>query len=121
MKVKTTGAEFKRFYNDEQYWPPKSDTYHEDEVFLVNGEEVHADFDMAQVDDADSVEIEGGVVMESPFYKEGREPSLKDYFRRWKKEQTIASFVVECDVSQVEAVKKVVKDYLASVSKSKTK
>lgn len=122
MTVKTFGVEFKRFYSDQKYWPDKGDTYHDDVIYRVNGEEVDGDFDMTKVEDTASIEIEGGIVMNSPFYSKDNEPSLETYFRRWKKEQTTAYFLVECDVSQVEGAKKAVKDYLASLkSKSKAK
>lgn len=34
MTVKTTGAEFKRFYNDTAFWPEGA--WHEDEEIEVN-------------------------------------------------------------------------------------
>lgn len=109
MAVKTTGAEFKRFYSDEKYWPEKSDTYHDDEIFRVNGDQVDDDFDMTKVPDNASIEIEGGIVMNSPLYKQGKEPSVEAYFKRWKKEQTVTTIAVECDVSKLKAIKAAVR------------
>ena len=108
MPVKTTGAEFKRFYQDDRYWPDALSTYHDDTLFHVNGEPLA---DGKAIDDAqgtDSISIEYGFVMNSPFHKAGAMPTLESYFRRWKKEQTTVSFVVECDRSSLEAVKSAV-------------
>lgn len=110
MGVKVSGAEFKRFYNDQKYWPPApADTYHDDVVFMVNGDLLPDDKDPGSVADTDVVAIEGGAVYHSPFYKDGREPSIEAYFRRWKKEQTTTSLVVECDLSKIEAIKAAIK------------
>lgn len=109
MAVKTNGAEFKRFYNDKKYWPEQGETYHEDVVFRVNGEVLGDDSDPSDAGDADEVRIEGGVVYHSPFHKDGDEPSLESYFRRWQKEQKTATIVVECDASVLEQVTKAVR------------
>ena len=37
MTVKTTGAEFKRFYADSEFWPEGAS--HEEEEILADGEE----------------------------------------------------------------------------------
>ena len=91
MTVKTTGAEFKRFYNDAEFWP--EGVWHEDDVILANGEEVDI---IDDIPETAAVAITGGVV----FGLEGEEPSLEAWFRKWRKKQTTASFVVECDVSK---------------------
>ena len=85
MATKTTGVEFKRFYSDIKYWPEKGDTYHEDVAYKVNGQDLPDDQDPGNVADGDEVTIEGGIVMNSPLYKEGSEPSVEAYFKRWKK------------------------------------
>lgn len=109
MATKASGIEFKRFYNDPQYWPSGSDTYHDDVVFLVNGEELPDDKDPGQVADADVVSIEGGVVMHSPLYAAGKEPSMESYFKRWRREQNTTTVVVECDRKDLEAVQTAIK------------
>lgn len=109
MAVKTNGAEFKRFYGDKKYWPDGSDTYHDDIVFVVNGEELGEDQDPGKVADTDTITFEGGGVYNSQLYKEGAEPTVDAYFRRWKKEQTTVSIVIECDISKVDAIKVAVK------------
>ena len=104
MATKTTGVEFKRFYSDIKYWPEKGDTYHEDVAYKVNGQDLPDDQDPGNVADGDEVTIEGGIVMNSPLYKEGSEPSVEAYFKRWKKEQTTTTFVVECDLTKIESI-----------------
>jgi hypothetical protein len=103
--MKVAGAEFKAFYNDPLYWPEKSDVYYDDVVFVVNGDPLSDEKDPGQVADTDIVEFSGGVVMNSPHYKSGREPSLDQYFRRWQKEQTTVRLVVECSRGGVDAIK----------------
>ena len=109
MTVKTTGAEFKRFYNDKTFWPDDaatgSETYHDDELIYVNGEEYSLDID--KIPDAATVKIDGGIVFNAKFG--GEEPSFDGYFRRWKRKQNTVSFVVECDVCHAELVKKMVR------------
>lgn len=109
MPAKTNGAEFLRFYDDPKYWPENSGVYHEDEIFRVNGEAVEDDFDMSTVAATAVVEIEGGIVLDSPLYKKKAEPSLEAYFLRWKKEQTTVSLVVECPKDKVDAIKNAVR------------
>ena len=103
MAVKTTGAEFKRFYADTNFWSDQ--TYHEDALIYVNGEE-QTDVDEDSLTDGDVVTIEGGYVIESPF---GRDVSLESYFKKWLKTQSIRSFLVECDAAFLDAVKAAIK------------
>jgi len=37
-----------------------------------------------------------------------QEPSFEAYFKRWKKAQTTAIFVVECDLEKLDAVKQAI-------------
>ena len=104
-----TGIEFKKFYADEKFWSEAAGTYHDDVLFLLNGNELPEDYDLSKAPDDSVITIECGVVFQSLLYKEGSEPSMEEYFKRWKKEQTHASFVVECDLSMVEAVQAAIK------------
>lgn len=109
MATKASGIEFKRFYNDPQYWPAVGDTYHEDVVFIVNGQELSDERDPGSVADADVVSIDGGIVMHSPFYDAGKEPSMESYFKRWRREQNTIIVAVECDRKDLEAVQAAIK------------
>lgn len=105
MVAKTTGAQFKRFYNDAAFWG--EDTFHDDAVICVNGEPQPDGVDDATLADADVVTIEGGVVENSPL--DSREYSLESYFKKWLRTQTVQSFLVECDASVLDAVKAAIK------------
>lgn len=104
MAVKTTGAEFKRFYEDENFWP-KDDgrTWHDDEVVTVNGIEQKDGVDTTVMADDAAVRLEGGIVYGPKW--DGNEPSLEAYFKRWRKLQNTSSFLVECDTAHLDAVK----------------
>ena len=89
MKVKTTGAEFKRFYADPKYWP--DGVWHDDDVVVVNG--VHdSEADLAIMDDAASVMIESGYVISADDSDLGE---LAAYFKKWQREQSHVSVLVE--------------------------
>ena len=89
MTVKTTGAEFKRFCNDPEFWPEGA--WHEGDEILADGEE--ADI-LDEIPGNAVVSITGGIV----FGIEGEEPSLESLFKAWRKKQTTTSFVVECKI-----------------------
>lgn len=101
MAVRTTGAEFKRFYDDSAAWPD-DETYHDDATLSVNGEEQPDGIDLAKLADTDDVKIDGGVVI-GPSIK--GEPSLETHFKRWKKKQSTRLLLVECDAAAFDAVK----------------
>ncbi len=102
MTVHTPGAQFKRFYQDPQFWPADNGvTYHDDVLLHVNGEPLPDDMDPGKVaDDAKVSIVYGGVV-----YGAGKEVGLDEYFLRWLELQTTVSFLVECDSTKFEAVK----------------
>ncbi len=113
MTVKTNGAEFKRFYDDNEFWP--EGTWHEDEDITVGGEIQDGGIDTETLSDDARITIDGGCVFGPQF--DENEPSLETYFRRWRKKQTTASFVVECDIAKVESVKSAVMAAGGKVSK----
>jgi len=124
MPVKTTGAEFKRFFDDDLVW--KLDGYHtwvEDEEVTVNGrwnnDAIEA---LDQLDDVDVVTLSGGIVFRTPTGKldvsheedhnvwdNDNAPSMETVFRRWKKKQNTAIFAVECKLDIVDSLKAAVK------------
>lgn len=108
MATKTTGAEFKRFYNDDKYWPEDDgNTWHEDALLSIDGVVQEDGIDIQVLADDAEVKIQGGVVYGPQW--EGNEPSLEAYFKRWKKKQSTVSFLVECDQSRLDAVKAAIK------------
>ena len=97
MTVKTTGAELKRFYADKEFWPDNGDVYHDDEYITVDGADMSESWDIYQIPDAAKITVANGRVFG---VSEGDEPSFESYFKKWRKKQTTASFVVECDLAK---------------------
>lgn len=90
--MKTTGAEFNRFYSDPEYWP--EGRWHDDTDVTVNG--VHEE-DLGSLQDlpADAlVQFTCGDVYEDGGYDK-HVASFPAHFKRWKKAQTTESAVVE--------------------------
>lgn len=108
MAVKTSGAEFKLFYDDVRFWPQDDGkTWHDDEVITVNGVMLADGVDTEAMPDDAAVTVEGGMVFGPQW--DGDEPSLEAYFKRWRKLQTTRTVLVECDASNLDAVKAAVK------------
>lgn len=104
MAVKTNGAEFKRFYNDTTIWPEdQGDTYHEDEVVVINGKAVD-ELDVSTLADTDALTLSGGVVY-SPSWPRHEAPSFETYFKRWRAKQREHYVVVKVDAAKLDAVK----------------
>ena len=99
MSIKTTGAEFKRFYFDDAYWP--DGTWHEDEDLDVDGAPIHEDLAIEDIPDTASVKVTGGVVMGLP---DDSAPSVETHFKKWRKAQNTTLFVVECAKDKEESV-----------------
>lgn len=99
MPAKTTGAEFKQFYQDAAFWPDGA--WHDDDVIYVDGVE-QSDIDVETILDNAYVVIESGVV----FLPGGDADGIKfdAYFRRWLKSQKTRRIGVECDVEKLEQV-----------------
>ena len=116
--MKCSGKELKDFENDVTYFHPGSAereaTYMDDVLIEVNGVEVE-DFDIQQLNDTDKIEIIAGGVL---YCTKGQEDqSLESYFRRWKKEQTTVTIIVECDKSKHDAVVAAIKAAGGKVTK----
>ena len=104
MTIKTTGREFKQFYNDNSWWSPE--TWHEDDEISINGAERDDEMELGAIPDDVIVSISGGVVLGLP---DGKQPTLEAYFKRWRKEQNTAHLVVECSKEAVQTVMSAVK------------
>jgi hypothetical protein len=104
MATKTTGAEWKRFYNDNAFWPEGH--WHDDEILTVNGEEPPEDFDLGEVADTAAMTILAGSV-----FNESADSyaSLEGHFKKWRKLQTVASVVVEIHKGKLDELKALVK------------
>ena len=99
--IKTTGAEFLRFYNDETIWPEGA--WHDDETILVNGQEVdHYAEDTIEADA--QISIEHGVVFKDE-RGEVELGSFEGYFKKWRKAQNTVFLTVEAPKEKLNAIK----------------
>jgi len=105
--TKITGAEWKAFYGDKTYWPEENGFCHDDVLIHLDGEP--SDQMMAypySIPNTSLLEIECGYIMSrSGDYV----TSLEAYVEKWKKEQTVACFVVECDKDKLQSVQVAIK------------
>lgn len=110
--MKTTGALWKEFYNDEAFW----EGYYHDDILIF--------FDDVEVEEYEDplpgsvVRIESGYVYKSDGDSfTSHDLSLETFFKRWKKKQTTRTIVVTVDkddfakvfetISNIPGVKKV--------------
>lgn len=101
--IKTSGAEFKRFYSDDTVWPEGA--WHEDETLLVDGDEWDEDY--GQIPDNAKVTLSGGTI--SFDLTEAPDVSMETHFRNWRKRQTTTTILVECDMAKIDEIKAAVK------------
>lgn len=104
MSVKTTGIEFKQFYNDPKFWPEGA--WHDDELITIDGVEAGCDVDLSKVEDGAKLVIEGGAVLTKD---NDQVNSLEGYFKKWRKEQSTVTMVVTVDKSKEDAVVEAIK------------
>ena len=91
MAVKTTGAEWKRFYSDETIWPPGA--YHEDDEIVVDGTLWNFGDDLMEVSDSAILSISGGTIYLGEHDAFGQ--STEACFRRWRKKQNMVFILCE--------------------------
>ena len=109
--VKMNGADFKNFYNDEEYWGKK---IHDDQVFTVNGK-VDDDFDPEAVVASDIIEIEGGSVFNPNQGIESSNITLEDFYTAWKDDQLTSTVVVNVDIARLPDFIKFVEEFGAKI------
>ena len=96
--IKTTGAEFSRFYSDPSMWPEGA--WHEEEV--------------EKIADAAKVTIEGGIVFKNDQAPDG--PTMESHFRAWRKRQNTATLSVSVDKAKEAQLRELLKEFGAKVS-----
>ena len=97
--MKTTGAELKRFYKDEAFWPEGA--WIDDWYLEVEGTETDPDA-------IDTVPDEAKVIFQGTVFLDSDNSSwvtLDTFFRRCKKRQTYAISLVELPKDQLEDLK----------------
>ena len=105
MATKTTGFEWKRFYDDKAAWPIGS--YHEEEIITVNGLEVDEySFDPIKVRDSDKITVSGGT-----WFKDqdchGAD-TLEGHFKKWRKSQNTEVLSVEVPKDKAHELRKLI-------------
>lgn len=102
--IKTTGAEFWRFYNDDAYWPEGA--WHEDSVVKVNGQVVE-DYDEHTIPNDAQVEIDGGVILLDE--RGDKSVNFETQFKKWRKAQDTTVLFVDCPNDKLDAIKAAIK------------
>lgn len=104
--IKTTGAEWKAFNNDNAYW---AEFYMEDEEIAVNGDPVDPyTFEADSLADTDKVTINGGWVADQANGSD-KAYNLDTFFSRWRKQQTTEYLSVEVPKEKADAVREAIK------------
>lgn len=110
MTVKTTGALFKAFWNDESWCPKDSGKYVEEEcVYLGESDEdepldpLSTDYGKDIPDDAVVTLVGGELIDDRPGFNT-RTP-LERILRAWIEKQTTTALVVHCPKDKVDLVR----------------
>jgi hypothetical protein len=98
--IKTTGAEWKRFYTDDTYWPDGA--WWDDGEVRINGEEADSEVSLSEIPDDCVITVDGGVVIRPD---NDDDISIEEYFNLWKKQQTTVTFVVDVPKEHADAVR----------------
>lgn len=97
--VKTNGAEWKQFLNDESYWDELS--VYEDELITVDG--IEGDVGLLELSDKSKLTITGGIIKSDDPDLNGA--SLEEYFKNWRKKQNTTILIVTVQKDSLEKVK----------------
>ncbi len=100
MPVKTTGAEFKRYYEDPVAWP--SGQWHDCDIIEVDGVHNEDGVDPGSLDDGASVVIRSGYVIGNDGESIG---SLESHFKKWRKNQNTSTLVIECPKEKADEIR----------------
>lgn len=110
--IKTTGAQFKAFYSDENFWPEGA--YYEYETVVVdgkvNGEDISIDYE--DIADEAVVKVIGGAV----FSEDGSDiATFKKFFNDWLKKQESEIILVQVSKAELENLKSYLKTIKAKI------
>jgi hypothetical protein len=96
--IKTTGAEFKRFYDDPSVWGWNG--WCEDIELNVNNS-IIIDQEIDSLADSDNIQILNGVI----YFDDESDASLETTFKKWRKRQITTILMVEVPKEKAEALK----------------
>ena len=97
--VKVTGAEWKRFYTDDEAWP--AGAWHDGEDIEIDGA-LAPDIDLSEVSDDSIMKLSGGAMYMNDT-DEGS--SFETYFKRWRQSQSTTVLIVEVANEYADAVR----------------
>ena len=119
MTIKTTGAEFVRFYNDPAVWAnpvnPDNGAWWDDTEIIVDGKGWDDAKDYSEIPAESSVNFTGGCFFKTQDANEADD--LEAVFRKWRKGLNTVSFVVECARDKEAAVHEAIKAAGGKVAK----
>ena len=102
MAVRTTGVEWKRFFNDRAAWRPG--VRYEDAEIIVDDKLWEGDAaDLATIPDSAFLSISGGIVY--LLLSDTNGPTLEVYFRRWRRLQNTVFITCEAPRTSADAVR----------------
>lgn len=117
MSVKLTGAQWKTFYADKNWWPESK--FHDDEIIHLNGADSRVPIETPEnVTDSDVVLVVYGSVMKRVGPLGATYCSdLPEYVQKWLNNQTHTDLVVQCPNDLVDQVMAAIEAAGASVKK----
>ena len=95
--VKLTGFMFRKYWSDASYW---GESYIEDDVILVNGEQ-QEDIPSDIIVDCDTIEIESGVVIMA---NDNPDVSLTTHVRKWLKTNNTTTVLIEVSKEKLDSL-----------------
>lgn len=102
--IKTTGAEWNKFYNDPKIWGDGA--WHEDETMVIDDIPIDDDTNLEKLPDSSIIKLSGGVVFH-PAKEDGQ--SLESLFKKWRKSQSVSVFLVEVASTDTDKIKEIIK------------
>lgn len=105
MSVKMKGAEFKAYYQDDEYWTPGA--WHDGHCIKVDGE-YREDIEVDNIPDDSDVVIESGVIyvpVNGESGAEEKEIQLVTHFKNWRKQNKFSFIVVVVEKEKVADVR----------------
>ena len=105
MTVKCTGSEWNAFYHDSEFWP--EDAWWDDGEITVSGVLIDEDYSVDDIIYLDVVRMSGGIV----YLRKGDEdgPSLESHFKRWRKQQSMTTLLVEVSKEQADMLRALIR------------
>jgi hypothetical protein len=100
--MKLSGVEFKRYYQDPEFWP--EGLWHDDEEITVDGVAPEPGADLLAIPDTCVIDVKGGVLLLEKGESRFAGIAMDSHMRAWQRKQTVRNLLVEVDESKLEAV-----------------